>query len=213
MKKLLVLVMMLVPLLANAVVVEIDGISYVLTSKTKEAEVIQNANGYSGEIFIPESVEYDGEKYNVVSIGEKAFYLCSGLTAVKLPNGLLSIGNNAFSYCSGLTSITIPQSLNSIGELAFANCNSLSSVHISDLEKWCNIEYAFISSGDTQSRFFEPYHLFLNEEPQDFMAPTGRLTQLSLEEPGEWMQTLPTGSLLPATSCLCVTGSTGRDDF
>ena len=43
-------------------------------------------------------------------------------------NSVTSIGNNAFYYCSGLTSVTIPNSVTSIGEDAFRDCTGLTSV-------------------------------------------------------------------------------------
>ena len=45
-----------------------------------------------------------------------------------IPNGVTTIGNNAFYYCTGLTGITIPKSLTSIGESAFFGCNNITSV-------------------------------------------------------------------------------------
>ncbi|MBO4697961.1 MAG: leucine-rich repeat protein, partial [Lachnospiraceae bacterium] len=45
---------------------------------------------------------------DVASIGQYAFYYCTGLTAVTIGNGVTSIGNHAFQNCSGLTSVTIP---------------------------------------------------------------------------------------------------------
>ena len=64
----------------------------------------------------------------MTSIGNYAFYNCSGLTSVTIPNSVTSIGESAFCYCSGLTSITIPNSVTSIGNYAFSGCSDLISV-------------------------------------------------------------------------------------
>ncbi len=85
---------------------------------------------YSGNIVIPKFIEYSGKTYNVTSIGEHAFYGCSGLTSITIPNSVTSIGNYAFSGCSSLTSVTIPNSVTDIGTLAFYGCSSLTSVTI-----------------------------------------------------------------------------------
>ena len=66
------------------------------------------------------------------SIGNDAFYGCSGLTSVMIGDGVTSIGYRAFSYCSGLTSVTIPDSVTSIRDYAFYNCSGLTSVTIPD---------------------------------------------------------------------------------
>ncbi|MBQ6116608.1 MAG: leucine-rich repeat domain-containing protein, partial [Oscillospiraceae bacterium] len=68
----------------------------------------------------------------VTSIGDRAFYGCSGLTAITIPEGVASIGDSAFAYCSGLTSITIPEGVASIGEGAFFGCSGLTTVTIPD---------------------------------------------------------------------------------
>ena len=67
---------------------------------------------------------------SVTSIGGNAFSGCKGLTSIEIPNSVTSIGNYAFSSCLGLTSIEIPNSVNSIGENAFYNCSGLTSVEI-----------------------------------------------------------------------------------
>ncbi len=67
---------------------------------------------------------------SVASIGGSAFYRCSSLTSVTIPNSVTSIGGNAFYYCSGLTSVTIGNSVTSIGDEAFSGCTSLSSLTI-----------------------------------------------------------------------------------
>ena len=67
---------------------------------------------------------------NVKGIGNYAFYNCSSLSSITIPNSVISIGNYAFSGCSSLTSITIPNSVTSIGNYVFYNCSSLSSITI-----------------------------------------------------------------------------------
>ena len=79
---------------------------------------------------IPETVNYNGTTYSVTSIGERAFYDCSSLTSITIPNSVTSIGSSAFTNCSSLTSITIPNSVTSIGDDAFYGCSSLTSVTI-----------------------------------------------------------------------------------
>ena len=77
----------------------------------------------TGNLVIPSSViGENGEVYPVTSIGDAAFYGCSGLTNITIPNSVTSIGGSAFSNCSGLTSVTIPNSVTSIDNYIFSGC-------------------------------------------------------------------------------------------
>ena len=67
---------------------------------------------------------------SVTGIGHYAFSDCFGLTSVIIPDSVTSIGSFAFSYCENLTSVIIPDSVTSIGNGAFRYCNSLTSVTI-----------------------------------------------------------------------------------
>ncbi|MDR0833384.1 MAG: leucine-rich repeat domain-containing protein [Candidatus Symbiothrix sp.] len=64
------------------------------------------------------------------SFGEFAFYNCTRLTSVILPNSLILIETAAFQGCTGLTSVIIPDSVTSIGSSAFQGCTGLTSVII-----------------------------------------------------------------------------------
>jgi len=116
---------------------EVDGICYNITNETAKEVVVtyQNDNpynpyGYSGDIVVPSSVSYYGNLYTVTAIGNRAFYGCSYLRSVIIPNSITEIGNYAFSGCSSLTSVTIPNSVISIGDSAFSHCSGLTSITI-----------------------------------------------------------------------------------
>ena len=163
-KHLLILFAALLPLVASAQKVEIDGIWYNLTAKTSEAEVTKSSGTkYSGSITIPATVTYDGVAYSVTSIGYDAFAGCSltsitlpasvtsigdfafwncSLTSITLPEGVKSIGDNAFNGCSSLTSITLPEGVTSIGYSAFWGCRSLTSITLPEGVKSIG-DYAF----------------------------------------------------------------------
>lgn len=141
MKKLLLsILLMLLPILASADLVEIDGIYYNLISKggTNIAEVTKNPNGYNltGSLVIPPSVTHDGEEYSVTRIVDSTesgywngvFANCN-LTSVSLPNSLTRIGRYAFAGCGGLTDFTIPNGVKEIGDAAFYN-SSITSLSI-----------------------------------------------------------------------------------
>ena len=67
---------------------------------------------------------------SLTSIADSAFYNCTGMTSVAIPNTVTTIGKRAFKSCSGLTSVTIPESVTSIGYASFHNCDNLTSLTI-----------------------------------------------------------------------------------
>lgn len=82
----------------------------------------------------------------VVSIGNGAFFGCTGLTFLDIPTGVTSIGDGAFNGCGNLMSIIIPNSVKSIGSSAFSDCASLTSVTIPE---GVNIINRYLFSGCT----------------------------------------------------------------
>ena len=137
----------LLPMVAFADAVEIDGICYNLNSEAKEAEVTSNPYYYSGRVDIPASIAYDGVEYSVTSIG-----------------------NDAFRGCGSLTSVSIPNSVTSIKWSAFSLCGNLVSVNISDIEAFCSIMFY---SGDSNP-LKNGGNLYLNGEViTDLLIPNG----------------------------------------
>ena len=129
-KQIILYVIFLLPMIAAADAVVIDGIYYNLISKSKIAEVTRNPSKYRAVINIPDSVTHEGVVYTVKSIGQSAFSNCTNLISVTIPNSVTSIERFAFSNCCVLSSITIPNSVASFGDYAFNGCTGLTSITI-----------------------------------------------------------------------------------
>ena len=78
---------------------------------------------------------------SVTSIGASAFSSCDSLTSIAIPDGVTSIGSGAFRNCRSLTNLTIGNGVTSIGEWAFDGCDALQNVNITDIAKWCDIDF------------------------------------------------------------------------
>ena len=142
---------------------QVGNLHYNITSSSAPYTVevtyerYQSSSNYSGltTATIPETVTYNGTTYCVTSIKEYAFYYCTSLTSVTIPNTVTSIGGYAFAgtaisndgsnwengvlYISNClimakTSIsggyTIKGNTRLIADLAFRACHSLTSVTI-----------------------------------------------------------------------------------
>ena len=150
-KHLLLFLMMMLPMVASADAVEIDGIYYNLVTKAKVAVITTNPNKYSGSVIIPETITFEGVEYAVTSIGDNAFY-----------------------YCQELTSISIPPSITSIGTSAFGYCENLQKVIINDIAAWCRIHFKVYDSNP----LYYQAHLYSNNntEIKDLKIPSSITT-------------------------------------
>lgn len=121
------------------------GYIFGTTSYTGGSATSQRYGSFSSvTYFVPTSLK------NVTIIGGNilygAFYNCSSLLSITIPDDIEIIGDDAFYGCSSLTSITIPDSVTSINGFAFSGCTSLEGVYITDIAAWCNIRFSYTSS-------------------------------------------------------------------
>ena len=111
-----------------------SGCSALETITVDEGNTIYESNGCNAIIEKVGKALIAGCKNTVIpndvtSIGEMAFYHCTGLTSVTIPSSVTSIGETAFQGCTGLTSITISSNVSSIGNDAFYDCTNLTDVY------------------------------------------------------------------------------------
>lgn len=80
----------------------IDGIGYSIIENTKKVEVsrINEMVNEKGIITIPRNVNFGNSDYTVIGIRKVAFFDCTSLTDLYLPESLEYIGNAAFSGCN-----------------------------------------------------------------------------------------------------------------
>lgn len=90
-------------------------------------------------ISLPNSVKY---------IGNDAFSGCLKLSEISVPEGVVNILGGTFEGCRGLKALHIPSTLESIGDHAFDGCDELANVYISDLAKWCSVQFGLTSLGE-----------------------------------------------------------------
>lgn len=103
-----------------------DGLSFFTVNSY--GEIVDNytlLNEYSpiGDLILPN----DG---SILGFDYEAFYYCTGLTSINIPDSVTSINVAAFSDCYSLTSITIPDSIKTIDAAAFYNCSGLTDIVI-----------------------------------------------------------------------------------
>ena len=121
-------------------------------------------NGRMSSVTIPSSV---------TSIEANTFSGCSYLKSISLSAGLTHIGEKAFFDCSWLTRVAIPSSVIYIGKDAFLGCSGLTRVDITDLSKWCEIEFA-CRDGWPSNPLNSAKHLYINgTEVVDMVIPSG----------------------------------------
>ena len=123
-----IVIALISPIILSAYDFEVDGICYNNIGRGN-VEVTYTGlynnygwRGYSGNINIPQMVEYQGMLFYVTQIGSEAFSICPELISINIPNSITVI-NDIFSHSPKLTSINI-DSGNSVYD-SRDNCNAI----------------------------------------------------------------------------------------
>lgn len=146
-----------------------EGVAYVVgyTGSEKKVKIASEYKGFPVD-GIYEYAFYDCSRLksisipdSVTSIGNYAFYGCSNLSSISIPDDVTRIGYYAFKGCSSLSSISIPDGVTSIDNGAFSGCNSLSSVVIPGSVTYIG-ENAFLDTPWLNERFYGQEFVIIN---------------------------------------------------
>jgi len=86
----------------------VDGLNYSVTNSAKRyVSVGKGSTNPTGALEIPATVENEGVSYIVTSIPNYAFYMCSGITSVSIPNTITDINSSAFDVCSKIENFNV----------------------------------------------------------------------------------------------------------
>lgn len=87
--------------------------------------------GYWSRELVKGTIYGDYENDRVTTVGDYAFYRCTGLTSADFPN-VTTVGDYAFNDCTGLTFFDFSK-VTTVGDRAFQNCTGLTFFDLSNV--------------------------------------------------------------------------------
>lgn len=130
-KTMLMLLALIMSVSMGAMDFEEDGISYdILSSDDRTVEVVNNNSAYVGDVVIPARVSHDGTTYTVAAIHFQAFFKCTDLYSVSIPETVTDMGRYSFTQCTSLQEVTLPKNATAIPDGMFWGCTSLKTIKL-----------------------------------------------------------------------------------
>ena len=104
----------------------VDGIAWVY--EVVDGKAVLSAStvpqATKGRVAVPEKLG----GVPVAAVGDYAFYDCTKIAEISLPEGIESIGEHSFQDCTALVRVELPGNVSRIGYYAFTGCTALESV-------------------------------------------------------------------------------------
>lgn len=105
----------------NIIITDTLTVDYIKYSRfnTKEKTCVIVGCDTTDNIYLQETILYNGTEYSVTEIAENAFAEHRFIKSLYIPEGIKEIGQYAFTHCDSITTINIPNSITEIGKCAF----------------------------------------------------------------------------------------------
>jgi serine/threonine protein kinase len=103
----------------------------------------------------PENLKTYTIRGRTIVVSDKAFFYCTELEEIIIPNSVKAIGDSAFMNCKLLQTVTIPQNIKKINNRSFCNCYALKKVFIPERMKVIGDE-AFQNCSSLESIILPP---------------------------------------------------------
>ena len=128
---LLTLIMLTSAVSASASALDLNGLAYTFTLSADGTGMIltkcENILIWEENVVIPDAVDKNNVRYQVVGIGALAFANCTKMKTLTIPEGVKTIGARAFENCTSLISVNIPRTLVSCESDAFNGCAAVTA--------------------------------------------------------------------------------------
>lgn len=193
---------------------ELDGLKY----STLSDKAVEVTNCYSQQcvITIPNSITYNGNTYDVIQIGDYAFYQLNDLTALSIPDNVRSLGKYAMGYCSNLRRVDIGTEVTEINSLAFFRDNALDTLIIkavipptlTESKHFFNTKKVFVQLGSGAS-----YRQTANWRDNIIIEENEEYTVINVSTPGSLLDSMEPQIEPNAIGRLKVVGEMNNNDW
>ena len=115
-----------------------EGLAFEINSDNASYTMVGIGTCTDTNVIIPET----HEGLPVTKIGDRAFFDCTTITGVEIPDSIIGIGGAAFVDCENLKCVKFGSGITEWGEDVFSGefTESVEEVHIKDLAAWCKID-------------------------------------------------------------------------